>query len=91
MDSLYDRLKRGVSLFSRGVKQGSVSAVEAELKEMENAFALVLMGAFSGMPAPPGHISIALMPWLERELSVMISRSLRHDDRLSEWADLAGL
>ncbi len=94
VDSLHDilgRLRRACSLFSKGVRQGGVGLLEAELREMENAFALVLMGAFSGMPSPPGHISIALLPFLEREMAVMISRSLGHDDRLSEWAGLVDL
>ncbi len=88
---LPSRIKEMLSLLSRVFRHGSVSATEAELREMENAFALVLMGAFTGMPAPPAYISIALLPWLERELGVMMSRSLMHDDRLSEWADLVDL
>ena len=79
------------TLLGRGFRQSSIHAIEMELKEMENAFALVIMGALSGMPTPPSHISISLLPYIEREIMVMISRSRRHDDRLAEWAELVDL
>jgi len=85
------RVMEILSLLSRGFRHGSVSATEAELREMENAFALVLTGALTGMPAPPAYIGITLLPYLERELNVMMSRSLWHDDRLSEWAGMVDL
>lgn len=84
-------MREFLTLFSKGFKERSVHAIELELKEMENTFALVIMGALSGAPAPPGHIGISLLPYIEHEIKVMISRSRRHDDRLSEWAELVDL
>ncbi|MCK7484011.1 MAG: hypothetical protein M0C28_48790 [Candidatus Moduliflexus flocculans] len=41
--------------------------LEFELKELENIFALLILGGFVGMPSPPAPIAIELLPLLERE------------------------
>jgi hypothetical protein len=84
-------LKTFFQQFSRGFRERSVSAIERELKEEENVFALTVIGSLSGMPVPPGHIGISLLPFIEHEIKVMMSRSHGLDDRLAEWADLADL
>ncbi|MFA6506665.1 MAG: hypothetical protein WCT14_11225 [Treponemataceae bacterium] len=56
------------------------SMIEFELKELENIFALLIMGGFVGMPSPPVPIAIELLPCMERELTIMLSRSdMAHD------------
>ncbi len=69
-----------------GIKE--VTKYEKELKEMENAFALCIIGSFARIPAPPSYLSLLLLPYLEREIKVMIVRSETHDDRLAEWMKL---
>ena len=68
----------------RGIIEGFVgkttSAVEFELKELENLFALLVLGSFAGIPSPPAFISIDLLPHMEREIRVMLSRSRSIDD-----------
>ena len=49
--------------------------MEFELKELENIFSLLILGGFVGMPSPPVPIAIELLPYMERELTVMLSRS----------------
>lgn len=49
--------------------------LEFELKELENIFSLLILGGFVGMPSPPVPISIELLPYMERELTIMLSRS----------------
>ena len=49
--------------------------IEFELKELENIFTLMIIGGFVGMPSPPAPIAIELLPLLERELTIMLSRS----------------
>lgn len=71
--------------FVRGFLSKSTDAIEAELKEMENAFALITTGAMSGIPAPPSYIGLRLLPYMEREITVMLSRSSSLDDQLAQW------
>ncbi len=69
------RLKEIVDSFSKGFKDSSVRVIEMELKEMENAFALILLGSLIGIPSPLNYLSFSLLPYIERELKVMIVRS----------------
>ena len=43
----------------------SVSALTGvEVKELENIFALLLLGSFIGLPAPPSFLAVELMPFM---------------------------
>lgn len=53
----------------------STEYAEFELREMENIFALLLVGSFIGIPSPPSSISIRLLPHIIREMYVMGSRA----------------
>jgi hypothetical protein len=63
------------------VNRGKASEMlEFELKELENIFSLLILGGFVGMPSPPVPIAIELLPYMERELTIMLARSdMAHD------------
>ncbi|HOP62056.1 MAG TPA: hypothetical protein PK358_01275 [Spirochaetota bacterium] len=50
----------------------STRMVEFEVEEMENIFSLMIFGTFTGMPAPPPHITLQLMPLMHQELINML-------------------
>jgi len=52
----------------------AVGALESELEEMENIFSLLVLGSFVGLPAPPMRISLDLMPFMERDLILMLEK-----------------
>ena len=62
--------------------------IEVELRELENVFALMVIGSFIGLPSPPTIISLRLLPHMGRELLVMTAVSRRLDDMLGEMAGL---
>lgn len=49
-------------------------------------FVLLLMGSFTGLPAPPSFISAELLPLMEHELKVANRRAENADDALAEIA-----
>ncbi|HOX32538.1 MAG TPA: hypothetical protein PLB91_09410 [Spirochaetales bacterium] len=69
-------------------REHAVEMLEFELKELENIFALLILGGFVGLPSPPAPIALELLPSMERELTVMLSRADFAQDAL---APLAGL
>ncbi len=69
-------------------KGRSVEYIEAELRELENVFALIVLGSFIGLPSPPSTISLRLLPYMGKELLVMSRVSERLDDMLGEMAGL---
>ncbi len=57
-----------------------------EARELENAFVLLLMGSFTGLPAPPSFLAVELLPYLEHELQVVNRRAENASDALAELA-----
>lgn len=84
LKKLSDFLREIISVF----KARSVEYIEAELRELENVFALIVLGSFIGLPSPPSTISLRLLPYMGRELLVMSRISERLDDMLGEMAGL---
>lgn len=68
-------LRDAYRVFRQIHREKATGMLEFELKEMENIFALLVLGGFVGLPAPPGPIALELLPYMERELAVMFSRS----------------
>ena len=72
-----------------GVFKGkSIEYLEIELRELENVFALTILGSFIGLPSPPTTLSLRLLPYMARELLIMQRVSERLDDMLAEMAGL---
>ncbi len=86
------KILESIQEFLRGVEQSfreqSTEYVEFELRELENVFALLLMGSFIGLPSPPTTLTIRLLPHMARELYVMQRRAEEMDDILGELAGL---
>jgi len=74
--------------FSEAFKQQSTGYIEFELRELENVFALLLMGSFIGIPSPPTTLVIRLMPHMVKEIRVMESRAVNLDDVFAEVAGM---
>ena len=58
--------------------------LEWELEEMENIFALLVMGCFVGIPSPPVHLMTELMPDMKREFELMLEKVATGHDPLGE-------
>ena len=65
-------------------KHKAVSFYEWEEKELRNIFAILLAGSFSGVPAPPIHLSFALLPYMENDLKIMFERQDALSDPIGE-------
>ena len=62
----------------------AVDALESELEEMENIFGILVLGSFIGMPSPPMQVSLDLMPFMERELILMMQKVDTANEPLGE-------
>lgn len=70
-----------ISFFEKGL---ATHVVEVELIQLENIFALLLFGCFVGFPAPPVHLTLKLLPKMEKELIIMMNRVFTSKDPLGE-------
>jgi len=67
-------IRETMAVGDRVARAKAVEFVEAEIEELENVFALLVLGSFVGLPSPPMHLSLELMPDMERELIAMLER-----------------
>ncbi len=58
--------------------------LEWEVRELENIFALLTLGAFTGLPSPPMQLTLELLPLMERDLLLMIAKVDTASDPLAE-------
>ncbi len=68
----------------------AVSVIEYEIGELENIFSLLLFGSFIGLPSPPAHITLQLLPLMEEELVNMFEKVQTAHDPLGELAETLG-
>ena len=62
------------------MRSKAVETIEYEVEELDNIFAILVLGAFIGIPSPPIHITMELLPEMEKELEIMLEKvSTAHD------------
>jgi len=62
----------------------AVETIEYEIDELLNIFGLLVFGSFMGIPAPPAHVSMELLPLMSKELEVMLDRMMTGHDPLGD-------
>ena len=62
----------------------SVEILEHEVRELNHCFALLVFGAFVGLPMPPAHVTLDLLEVMEKELDLMSERLMTAHDPLGE-------
>jgi hypothetical protein len=78
------KIKQGLKILSFIERGLATHAIEVELVQLENIFTLLLFGCFVGLPAPPAHLTLKLLPKMEKELLIMINRVFTSKDPLGE-------
>jgi len=68
-------LKSAIRVVTQVNREKATGLIEFEVKELENIFALLILGGFAGLPSPPSPIAIELLPYMERELIMLLSRT----------------
>ncbi len=62
------------NLFNSIARHKATDVLEWETSELENVFALLVFGSFVGIPTAPGHITLALLPYMEEDLLLMLNK-----------------
>ena len=72
-------------------RENAVALTKVEMEEMENIFALLVLGSFVGLPAPPTFLAVELLPFMERELKMLNRRAEDAGDMLAEMCGTLGI
>jgi len=68
-------IKSAIHIVTQINRERATGLIEFEEKELENIFALLILGGFAGLPSPPSPIAIELLPYMEKELIMLLSRT----------------
>ncbi|MBN2282377.1 MAG: hypothetical protein JXO48_00640 [Deltaproteobacteria bacterium] len=72
-------------------RENVVALTIVEVEELENIFALLLLGSFVGLPSPPTFLAVELLPFMQKELEVMNRRARDSGDMLAELCGTLGI
>jgi hypothetical protein len=89
--SIFEHLRRMLSDVGSTHRARVASLTVAEVAELRNVFALLLLGAFVGMPSPPTFLAVELLPFMEKELRILDRRANDACDMLAEMCGMLGI
>ena len=84
-------LHRFFSQFHASHRENAVALTIVEAQELENIFALLLLGSFVGLPSPPTFLAVELLPFMEREFKILNQRAEDAGDMLAEMCGTIGI
>ncbi|HOI73450.1 MAG TPA: hypothetical protein PLO63_04810 [Syntrophales bacterium] len=89
--SFLKRCRQILSDMDAAHREQLVALTCVEAQELENIFALLLLGSFVGHPAPPTFLAVELLPFMEQELKVLNQRAEDAGDMLAEMIGVLGV
>ena len=69
----------------------AVETIEQEVAELDNIFGILVLGAFIGIPSPPIHITMELLPLMDKEFDIMLDKVLTAHDPLGHLFSTLGI
>ena len=58
----------------RFARSQAVEVIEWEYEELQHIFGLLVLGSFIGLPSPPLQITLDLVPYMEKEMHLMLEK-----------------
>ena len=77
-----------LELLKTALRRQATEYVRAEVQALEEAFALLLVGTFIGLPAPTTGLVLRLLPHLGSELELLERRDAESDDLFAQVAGI---
>lgn len=62
-----------------------------EVEELQNIFALLLLGSFVGLPSPPSFLAVELLPHMQKELEILNQQARKANDMFNEMFGALGI
>ncbi len=88
---LKDRIVGFWKIADEVARYKAVDTIEYELEEMHNIFGILVLGAFIGIPSPPIHITMELLPDMEKEFRLILEKVQTAHDPLGELFSVLGI
>ena len=89
--TIIENLRHFLAGFSQGQREKVIGLTCMEQQELENVFALLLLGSFVGFPAPPTFLAVELLRFMEREMQILGQRAEDACDMLGQMMGTLGV
>jgi hypothetical protein len=83
IQEILKHLAEKAKLLDEIAREKASGTIEYELVEMEHVFAILVLGAFVGLPSPPMQITLNLLPEMEKELMLLFRKTETANEPLS--------
>jgi hypothetical protein len=84
MKNIIRTIKKYLVKFDMISRKKAIDDLEWEIQELRHIFAILTLGSFIGIPASPLPIAFELLPDLETEFAILLSKIGTAHDPLSE-------
>ena len=91
ISSIVQWVRRIFADFDTAHREKVTALTVMEMEELENIFALLLIGSFAGFSSPPTFLAVELLPYMERELQILCKRAKDSSDMLAEMCGTIGI
>jgi len=81
-------IRSAIKIITQVNREKATSILEFEAHELENIFALLVLGGFAGLPSPPSPVAVELLPYMEKELLMLLSRTDLAQDPIGVLASM---
>ena len=88
---IIDKIVGAFRIADEVMRAKAVETIEYEVEELDNILGILVLGAFIGIPSPPIHITMELLPYMEREFKVMVEKVSTAHDPLGDLFSVLGI
>ena len=89
--TIKEKIISAINVADEVMRGKAVKTIEYEVGELDNIFAILVLGAFIGIPSPPIHVTMALLPEMEKELGIMLEKVSTAHDPLGDLFSVLGI
>ena len=84
INSIKGKIVSAFNVADEVMRGKAVETIEYEVEELDNIFAILVLGAFIGIPSPPIHITMELLPVMDQEFKIMLEKVTTAHDPLGD-------
>ena len=84
LNSIKNKIVNAYKATDEAMRGRAVEIIEYEVEELDNIFAILVLGIFIGIPSPPIHITMELLPEMEKEFYLMLQKVSTANDPLGD-------
>ena len=84
LKAIKDKIIAAFKISDEVMRAKAVETIEYEVEELDNIFAILVLGAFIGIPSPPIHITMDLLPVMDDEFQIMLEKVTTAHDPLGD-------